>query len=122
MPAWEFDGLLIKQWTFYVSVWAAIPWLFAASKNSRIDRYLGELSYPLYLVHFLAVWFLPSLLLRIGISQGMPLWILAASLGLSAGLIHFVSNPLEQIRQRRVATPNQKTADTTPRQEIVGVA
>ena len=69
VPAWNAGGIVIKQWIFYAIVWAAIPWLFAASKNSRLDRYLGELSYPLYIVHFLAVWFLPPLLQQLGIAQ-----------------------------------------------------
>jgi len=105
VPAQESTGIVIKQWTFYVLAWGAIPWLFTASKDSRVDRYLGELSYPLYIVHFLAVWFLPPVLQRVGITHGVPIWILAASLGLSVGLIHFVSGPLERIRQQRVVQP-----------------
>ena len=122
VPAWEAGGVAIRQWIFYVVAWAAIPWLFTASKHSRSDRYLGELSYPLYLVHFLAVWFLPVLLQRIGITQGLPLWILAASLGLSAGLVHFVSNPLERIRQQRVARPVEAAGPARPCGEFAGVA
>ena len=122
VPAWEVGGIVIKQWTFYACAWVAIPWLFMVSKNSRIDRYLGELSYPLYIVHFLAVWFLPPILLRIGITQGAPLWIIAASLALSVGLIHFVSNPLERVRQQRVATSIEAPIAASPGEEIVGVA
>jgi len=122
VPPWEIGGIVVKQWTFYVVAWGAIPWLFAASKKSRIDRYLGELSYPLYLVHFLAVWFLPPLLRQIGVTQAVPLWILAASLGLSVGLIHFVSNPLERIRQQRVAQPVAASACISSPEEIASVA
>ncbi|MGO9112462.1 MAG: acyltransferase family protein [Thermoguttaceae bacterium] len=122
VPAWDAGGVVIKQWIFYVLAWVAIPWLFTASKDSRIDRYLGELSYPLYLVHFLAVWFLPPLLLRIGIAQAVPLWVLAASLGLSVGLIHFVSAPLERIRQQRVAKPAAASPLASPHEDLVGVA
>ena len=105
VPAWEAGDVVIRQWIFYAVAWAAIPWLFKASKDSRIDRHLGELSYPLYIVHFLAVWFLPPLMLRIGVTQCAPLWVLASSLGLSVAMVHFVSNPLERIRQQRVAKP-----------------
>jgi len=122
VPAWGGGGIVIKQWVFYVVVWAAIPWLFAASKDSRIDRYLGELSYPLYLVHFLAVWFLPPILLRVGIAQGGPLWVLAASLGLSVGLIHFVSNPVERIRQQRAPRPLEAGTRVRPSGELASVA
>ena len=121
-PAWDAHGVAIKQWTFYVLAWCAIPWLFTASKDSRVDRYLGELSYPLYIVHFLAVWFLPPIMQRIGITQSVPLWILAASLGLSVVLIHFVSMPLERIRQQRVAKPVAAQVLASSREELVGVA
>lgn len=32
---------------------SSIPWLFEISRKNEIDRFLGELSYPIYLVHFL---------------------------------------------------------------------
>jgi peptidoglycan/LPS O-acetylase OafA/YrhL len=118
VPEWEAGGVVIRQWIFYTVAWVAIPWLFTASKDSRIDRYLGELSYPLYIVHFLAVWFLPPLLPQIGITQGVPLWILAASLGLSVVLVHFVSNPLEHIRQQRVAKPVEAVAVARSREAV----
>ncbi len=121
-PDWKAGGVVIKQWTFYALACGAIPWLFMTSKDSRVDRYLGELSYPLYLVHFLAVWFLPPLLERIGITQSAPLFVLAASLGLSVALIHFVSIPLERIRQQRLAKPVAVIAPAGSHEELVGVA
>jgi peptidoglycan/LPS O-acetylase OafA/YrhL len=93
-----------------------------ASKDSRIDRYLGELSYPLYLVHFLAVWFLPPILQWIGITQAVPLWTLGASVVLSLGLIHMVSIPVERIRQGRVSKPDGSPVFVRPPEELVGVA
>jgi peptidoglycan/LPS O-acetylase OafA/YrhL len=33
-----------------------LPFVFAATRDSRIDRAIGELSYPVYLVHFLCVY------------------------------------------------------------------
>jgi peptidoglycan/LPS O-acetylase OafA/YrhL len=31
----------------------SIPWLFAMTKNIEADKFLGELSYPIYLIHLL---------------------------------------------------------------------
>ncbi len=34
----------------------ALPALFSFTKNIRFDRYIGELSYPLYISHMLVIW------------------------------------------------------------------
>lgn len=34
----------------------ALPYLFAQTKSNRIDRALGELSYPIYVSHVLVIW------------------------------------------------------------------
>ncbi len=39
---------------------AAIPFLFRLTKDQAIDRNLGELSYPIYICHYLVIWFLDS--------------------------------------------------------------
>lgn len=45
----------IKHWLFYIILSASIPFIFIATKDSLIDRVLGELSYPLYLIHGLVL-------------------------------------------------------------------
>lgn len=44
-----------KFWVLYVAFAVSIPFIFEATKHSRLDREIGELSYPLYLVHGLVV-------------------------------------------------------------------
>jgi peptidoglycan/LPS O-acetylase OafA/YrhL len=39
----------------YVALALSLPFLFAASKSNPLDRWIGELSYPLYLVHGLTI-------------------------------------------------------------------
>jgi peptidoglycan/LPS O-acetylase OafA/YrhL len=41
--------------TLYAAIWLSIPFLFMASKRSHVDRFLGELSYPLYISHLLVI-------------------------------------------------------------------
>ena len=43
------DG--VDFWIFYVLFAIAVPFIFEATKNNHYDRWIGELSYPLYLVH-----------------------------------------------------------------------
>lgn len=40
----------------------ALPWIFAATRNWRWDRAVGELSYPLYIGHMLVVWVVPGMM------------------------------------------------------------
>jgi peptidoglycan/LPS O-acetylase OafA/YrhL len=46
----------LKAWPFFVLATFTIPFLFSETKHWQWDRRLGELSYPLYLVHFLVLW------------------------------------------------------------------
>jgi peptidoglycan/LPS O-acetylase OafA/YrhL len=48
-PSSSIDG--IEFWVFYLLFAALVPLLFEATKRSRYDGWIGELSYPLYLVH-----------------------------------------------------------------------
>lgn len=38
-------------WIFYLLVTVSIPYLFIFTKQLRADKFVGELSYPIYLVH-----------------------------------------------------------------------
>jgi peptidoglycan/LPS O-acetylase OafA/YrhL len=55
--------LEIKKWGLYLIVVTSLPFLFSFSNKFKFDREIGELSYPVYLVHIM-VWtfFMPILL------------------------------------------------------------
>ena len=44
-------------WLFYLLFAASIPFIFSISMGSRIDRLLGDLSYPIYVVHWFVISF-----------------------------------------------------------------
>lgn len=44
-------------WAYYALLVIALPVLFDATRNSRLDRLIGELSYPVYLCHFVVIWY-----------------------------------------------------------------
>jgi peptidoglycan/LPS O-acetylase OafA/YrhL len=46
-----------RFWILYVLFAVSIPFIFEATKRVRFDRELGELSYPIYLVHGLVLGF-----------------------------------------------------------------
>jgi peptidoglycan/LPS O-acetylase OafA/YrhL len=88
-------------WTFYLLFAASVPIVFAATKDDRFDRAVGELSYPLYLVHGIVQ---GAIFFKFGAPQGHIGWALAA---ISASVIAaillriFVERPVETSRQRR---------------------
>lgn len=46
---------IMKQWIYYFVVMFSLPYLFIYSKNSRIDRRIGELSYGIYISHLFVI-------------------------------------------------------------------
>jgi peptidoglycan/LPS O-acetylase OafA/YrhL len=81
-------GLRLKIYGLLALTWIGVPFIFAASRSVKIDRMVGELSYAIYLSHFLTfkvlayameaqsiwVWYYPTLLaLAIAITFGLEL-------------------------------------------------
>jgi peptidoglycan/LPS O-acetylase OafA/YrhL len=86
-----FDGQMLQ---FYALLLASLPFIFHASRASAIDQWIGELSYPVYLVHLLVIGavlrFLPEA------SAAAMYWILALTL-LAAALLNIaVQLPIER--------------------------
>lgn len=74
----------------------SVPALFALTRNLTWDRYLGELSYPLYICHFLVGWIvLPETVMGAWIS-------VLLSLCLSTQIYRWVERPIDAWRQRRL--------------------
>jgi peptidoglycan/LPS O-acetylase OafA/YrhL len=87
--------------TFYLLFAASVPIVFAATKDDRFDRAVGELSYPLYLVHGIVQ---GAIFFKFGAPQGHIGWALAAvSASVIAAILLriFVERPVETSRQRR---------------------
>jgi peptidoglycan/LPS O-acetylase OafA/YrhL len=66
-------------WVFYVAFALIVPLVFSATKDIAIDRWIGELSYPLYLCHGIVQGYLFS-------KYGKPYSLLAASGMVSASI------------------------------------
>ena len=45
----------LKNYTFYAVFLVSLPFLFYTFKNNKIDRYIGELSFSIYIIHHLVV-------------------------------------------------------------------
>ena len=74
-----------------------LPRLFELTKNSKTDRLIGELSYPLYIIHYPVLFYLWG----IGIKP-VYLGIICFSITLVLSVIihYLVEKPIDKIRQR----------------------
>jgi peptidoglycan/LPS O-acetylase OafA/YrhL len=100
---WQAD-LPVHRWArvgLFAALAAFVPMLFRWTKNWRWDRYVGELSYPLYVCHFLAIWVLmawgdiASGTGRVVVVVGTVLFAIA--------LQQCVDAPVDRYRQARMA-------------------
>ena len=79
-------------------IWA-LPLAFQLTKRNRIDRYLGELSYPVYLTHLLVI----SVALYSGWSGSRLAVLIAAMVAAAAVALHeVIQTPVERLRASRV--------------------
>ena len=100
---WQFvDKTRVSNIVLFFIVVPTLPMLFAATKDISWDRFLGDLSYPLYLVHIPIILIFrshPFLSEKIGtnVYVVLPLSFLAAWL-----ICIKIEQPLEKIRQNRL--------------------
>lgn len=98
----------VRRWYFYSFFLLALPFVFIASKNSRIDRFIGELSFPVYIGHHFIMFLWRKYFFSHAIYMDWFGIVTALSSVVFAILLWFaVISPIEKYRQRRFV---QKTA------------
>ncbi|MBV1691721.1 acyltransferase [Novosphingobium sp. G106] len=100
----------------------ALPAIHGWSRHSRLDRTVGELSYPVYLSHFLVTAIIPAAGVFAGRSGLRTLAVIAVTLALSWVVVRFLDDGIEawrrRIARRAGATgegDESKGGDSTPR-------
>jgi len=88
-------GFRNYDWSVYVPLIAALPYLFAYTRSDRTDRRLGNLSYPVYLSHAAIIALVGGLA-----GPGRTGLVLAATLAVSGAAVVWLEAPLERRRQR----------------------
>jgi peptidoglycan/LPS O-acetylase OafA/YrhL len=102
--------------TFYLLFALQLPLLFAFSKNRRWDKWLGEYSYPIYLMHFVVAQLLYwSLVANAWVGE----LTLFGTLLLSAAYIYLVDRPIQRVRAR-IASDAAGTSLSLAKRPIVG--
>jgi peptidoglycan/LPS O-acetylase OafA/YrhL len=81
-----------KRIVYVLLVAISVPFIFATTKASSADRWIGELSYPIYVTHLLVLALLP----QAGIDRG--LLCLAATIVTAIALVCVVELPMDHWR------------------------
>ena len=89
------------QHQMYALVGLLLPALFDFSTRHRWDKWFGDLSYPLYLVHWPICVFGLAMLGEGGTGALHAYAAVVVSIGLSIAINHFLVYPVDQWRQHR---------------------
>lgn len=98
------DETYFKQGILFLSVIVLMPFAFAATKNSRADRFLGNLSYPVYIAQ--------SLIIKIVAAKRFPKFVdigftsLLLVIAFALLINWLLMAPIEKYRARRFAKLN----------------
>lgn len=99
-----------KEGLFYVMLACSLPVIFNRFHKNPIDRFLGDLSYPIYLVHFLASGFVVATFH----SHHNAIIKLLLTLLFAAIVVFLVERPLDRLRhklfQKKLETIDRESA------------
>ena len=83
-----------------IVVFVSMPFIFGATRKNRIDRFLGNMSYPVYIIHFLIIGALE------GYMEEYSVFLLLALVFSASLFLHYgIELPIDRCRQRRINTP-----------------
>lgn len=89
-------------WGFFLFTTIALPFLFRWTEKNRLDRYIGELSFPLYLLHMLVLMVVANLLPRPPGTHGLNPWTglacLVVATPLAMAMMSLFILPLDRFR------------------------
>lgn len=92
-------GWHVPYWLLIPSALVVVPLLFGATKTSKVDRFLGEFSYPVYCTHMLAAEFNQTLIGSLKWDWSyLVLFNLGTTLIFSGLCVFAIEQPFERIR------------------------
>lgn len=91
---------------FYTLVFLSVPALFVKFSKNKIDKYFGDLCYPIYISHCLFLLIVDANRFPKPWGKGLPLLVL--TLLFSVAINKFVLTPLEKYRMNRIKVTKGK--------------
>jgi peptidoglycan/LPS O-acetylase OafA/YrhL len=112
-------ALLINRWhgasrvasvIALTTIFVAIPYLARWSQRIKVDRFLGELSYPIYIGHMLVIWTIDGAVHVPAEIHGLVIIVLTVTLSIFIYCV--IERPIDRWRQSRLARPDWKPLQT----------
>ncbi len=92
----------IKQWIYYTILPLSLPFIFILTRNNKFDRFVAELSYPIYISHLLVISVLQSLAFNKNDTY-FGLMVAVVTILASVLLVELVVKPIDYKRQKRLS-------------------
>ncbi len=96
--------LVKKLFIYYIITAISIPFIFHSSRNSKIDRAIGELSYPIYIIHISIIWilyyFFNSYMEILNKKQLLCVPVIILSILFSILINKYIQRPIDNMRRR----------------------
>ncbi|WP_430395340.1 hypothetical protein [Ferrovibrio sp.] len=94
----------VLKWLLLVGLAVSLPAILSLTNDNRVDRFLGELSYPIYVVHVLVISAMSMVMQK---SAFLTLAAVMVTIAVSVVAVLAVERPIDRWRQRRVTTLRQ---------------
>jgi peptidoglycan/LPS O-acetylase OafA/YrhL len=105
----QLPGEQLLKLVYLVSVFLSIPFLFIYTKKNRLDRKIGDLSYPMYISHILVMNVTDLLTRKISmLSAYRSDVVLVLTVILSLLLIKLIGDRFENIRHKKIHIEQQR--------------
>ena len=102
-----FDGI-VKEFfpridlLYYGMLFITLPFIFALTKKNNVDGYIGRLSYPMYIIHFLVIKALTNIPSFHDSSDSKTIAAIIITIFISWLALKFIEDPIDAIRQKRI--------------------
>ena len=98
-------GAMFLNIGLVVAMLLILPFLFKLTQHSKIDHYIGELSYPMYLCHVMVLWLFGLMDIQNGI--GKSAGVLLLTLLVSVVLYWGVDRNIDNFRHRKFSAAHK---------------
>jgi peptidoglycan/LPS O-acetylase OafA/YrhL len=90
----------LKYCLYFILVFISLPFIFILTKKWKWDRYIGELSYPIYISHMLVLGTINAI--KLPVIGGIGFEVAICTIAFAILLNEFVAKKIERIRQKRI--------------------